>query len=353
VRCYRFDRFSLDCSQRRLSDGGTPLELNSRYFDALALLVAECGKLISKDRFMTEVWAGIPVTDEALTQCIRTLRRQLGDDAASPRFIETVPKHGYRFIAPVDEVDGDAVPQAPGSSRSTQHWPWILVASGTLGGGLAGAIGGLFYGFAGASAPAEPGVGATSVLLVLLCLTTAVALLGAAGVSAGIVLGWRRIGDTAVGTIGGGAVGGMILGAVVKLLGMDAFRLLLGHSPGQMTGAFEGFVLGGAIGLGTWIAEHQRQLRFGTIFATLIGATAGLLIAFVGGHLMAGSLASLAANFPGSELRLDGIGALFGESGFGPVSEAVTAALEGALFSGCVVAALLEAKRRAAGIPRA
>ena len=50
---------------------------------------------------MGEVWRGIPVTDEALTQCIRTLRKQLGDDAARPRFIETVPKNGYRFVAPV------------------------------------------------------------------------------------------------------------------------------------------------------------------------------------------------------------------------------------------------------------
>ena len=66
------------------------------------MLVGEAGKLVTKDRFLDEVWRGVPVTDEALTQCIKTLRRQLGDDAASPRFIETVPKHGYRFIAPVE-----------------------------------------------------------------------------------------------------------------------------------------------------------------------------------------------------------------------------------------------------------
>ena len=84
---------------RRLSRDDEPVELNARYLDALALLVREAGKLVSKDRFLDEVWRGVPVTDEALTQCIKTLRRQLGDDAASPRFIETVPKHGYRFIA--------------------------------------------------------------------------------------------------------------------------------------------------------------------------------------------------------------------------------------------------------------
>jgi DNA-binding winged helix-turn-helix (wHTH) protein len=98
---YAFGEFSLDLGDRRLRRAGEPVELSSRYFDALALLLGEPGKLVSKARFMDEVWRGVPVTDEALTQCIRTLRRQLGDDAASPRFIETVPKHGYRFIAEV------------------------------------------------------------------------------------------------------------------------------------------------------------------------------------------------------------------------------------------------------------
>src|SRR3954462_10826816 len=117
---YHFDHFCLDTADRQLKSDGEPVELNARYFDALALMVREGGKLVSKDRFMDEVWRGIPVTDEALTQCIKTLRRQLGDDAASPRFIETVPKHGYRFIAPVD-----GRPQAsPGAARD---WRGILL----------------------------------------------------------------------------------------------------------------------------------------------------------------------------------------------------------------------------------
>src|SRR3954451_13514572 len=107
---FRFDRFCLDPADRRLLRDGQPVELSARYLDALALLVREAGKLVSKDRFMDEVWRGVPVTDEALTQCIKTLRRQLGDDAGSPRFIETVPKHGYRFIAPVNSLAADAEP---------------------------------------------------------------------------------------------------------------------------------------------------------------------------------------------------------------------------------------------------
>ena len=105
---FRFDRFHLDPHDRQLRRDEMPVELNSRYLDALMLLVREKGRLVSKDRFLDEVWRGVPVTDEALTQCIKTLRRQLGDDAASPRFIETVPKHGYRFVADVELVDGHA-----------------------------------------------------------------------------------------------------------------------------------------------------------------------------------------------------------------------------------------------------
>src|ERR671910_802017 len=114
---FRFDRFLLDPRDRRLRRDDVPVELNARYLDALALLVREQGRLVSKDRFLEEVWHGVPVTDEALTQCIKTLRRQLGDDAARPRFIETVPKHGYRFIAAVEPGGGRQAVRAPEFDR--------------------------------------------------------------------------------------------------------------------------------------------------------------------------------------------------------------------------------------------
>src|SRR6476659_399309 len=122
--CYRFEDFALDAGDRRLRRGDAAVELNARYLD--------------------EVWRGVPVTDEALTQCIKTLRRQLGDDAANPRFIATVPKHGYRFIAPV-EVDEVSAPHAAvmGSTdnRKATHHPWreflLLGGAGTAGAGLA------------------------------------------------------------------------------------------------------------------------------------------------------------------------------------------------------------------------
>ncbi|HEX6741083.1 MAG TPA: transcriptional regulator [Sphingomicrobium sp.] len=343
MKSYSFDQFRLDPADRQLTRDGAPVEVNARYFDALALLVAEQGRLVSKDRFMGEVWRGIPVTDEALTQCIRTLRRQLGDDAARPRFIETVPKHGYRFVAPVAVVGADARPHAGG--LDPRRDTLLLAGAGTVGGGIAGFIGGLVYGFAGASQPLAPGMGAVSVLLVLLCVTILVALIGGAGVSLGIAVASRR--DGRYWSVAGGAVGGLIVGAIVKFLGLDAFTLLIGRSPGDITGPFEGIVVGTAVGLAYAVAgfleDRPRWQRIAV--AILFGAGGGLLVALLGGHMMGGSLDLLAHQFPDSRLRFDRIGAWFGEAGFGRVTQLATAALEGGLFGAGVVTAMRLARR--------
>jgi len=347
---FRFDRFLLDPDDRRLSREGAVVELNARYLDALALLVGEAGRLVTKDRFMDEVWRGVPVTDEALTQCIKTLRRQLGDEAARPRYIETVPKHGYRFIAAVETIgegtEIEAFPhQAGGGIDATRGWRrhLLLGGAGVLGAGAAGIVGGIAYGLAASSQPGGPG--AVSVLLVLLSLTLFAALLGGAGVCLGIAAAGLASGRLGPWSVVGGALGGLIVGALGKLLGLDAFNLLLGRAPGDITGAAEGALIGAAVGLGVWLGARMGSLRRGAALAAGMGSAAGLLIASLGGRLMAGSLDLLAREFPGSRLRVDAIGALFGESGLGPVSQAVTGALEGALFAGCVAAAILLARR--------
>lgn len=338
----RFDRFLLDIRDRRLLADGTPVELNSRYLDALALLVRERGKLVPKQRFLDEVWRGVPVTDEALTQCIKTLRRQLGDDAASPRFIETVPKHGYRFIAAIELGGGQNAARIPGLDWRRLR---LLGLAGTIGGGLAGMIGGLFYGF---SAAALPGVGGISMLLVLLSMTTLVALIGASGVAFGIALAELAPSRAWHGSMLGGAAGGLVVGAIVKLLGIDAFNLLFGRAPDGITGAAEGAILGGAIGLGAWLAAG-RSVRRSMAIAGLAGAAAGALIPWLGGRLMGGSLDLLVRQFPGSRLRLDAVGSLLGEDRFGPLTQLVTGALEGMLFGACVVGAMTLVRR--AGMP--
>jgi DNA-binding winged helix-turn-helix (wHTH) protein len=338
---FRFGRFQLDPAERRLWQDGQTVEINGRYLDALTLLVREQGRLVSKDRFLDEVWRGVPVTDEALTQCIRTLRKQLGDDAAQPRFIETVPKHGYRFIAAVE--GGTAT--LPLERQRDERGQEILVlgAGGTIGGGLAGLIGGLIYGFAGASQPVQQGTGAVSVLLVLVCVTVLMAMIGGAGVGFGIAIAGR--GRAGYWKVFGGALGGLVVGAITKLLGIDAFNLLLGRSPGDITGAGEGLLLGAAVGIGAWLASRIDGMRRSSAVAAVIGGATGILIVVLGGRLMGGSLALLSEQFPDSRLRLDQLGILFGEHGFGPVTHIVTGGLEGALFAGCVVGAMILARR--------
>lgn len=276
----RFGEFQYQPDQRRLLKQGEPIDLSGRYLDALGLMLAEPGSLVTKDRFMDEVWRGVPVTDEALTQAIRALRKALGDDAASPRYIETVPKHGYRFIAPVDG----------GTAGAGQARPAILPVgiAGAGGGAIAGVVGGLFYAIMGGGAA----------LLVLVALTAALGAVGGAGIGFGIGIGRALAGRSLASDALGGAAGGLVIGALARLLGIDAFTAFFGDAPMAMTGAFEGLFLGTATGLVVGLGSHRKRNALAK--GGLAGAVAGLLIGLMGGRLMAGSLALLEATFPGA-----------------------------------------------------
>ena len=109
VAGYRFDDVYIDAANRQLWRNGNLLQLSSKYFDALLLLVRKGGELVQKEHIFREVWDGVTVTDSALTQCIKDIRKQLGDDASNPRYIKTVPKHGYVFIAEAVESSSDEI----------------------------------------------------------------------------------------------------------------------------------------------------------------------------------------------------------------------------------------------------
>ena len=340
---FRFGDFTFDPGERLLTRGTERLELGSRYLDALALLLRERGRLVTKDRFMEEVWHGVPVTDEALTQCIRTLRRQLGDDAARPRFIETVPKHGYRFTAEAEWASTDSTAPAATFRFDTQL---VLRTAGWagLGGAFAGIGGGLLYGLA--ASPAN-GIGALSALLVLLALNVLIGLTAGFGVGGGIAAARSIPSDKWQWSTAGGMVGGLAIGGIAKLLGLDGFALLFGRSPGGMTGPAEGALLGAALGFAIWIALNRRLAVGGSAaVGGLAGGAAGLLVPLLGGHLLGGSLNLLAREFPDARFRLDAIGSLLGENGFGRMSEALTATIEGGLFGLCVAGALALARNR-------
>jgi hypothetical protein len=182
-----------------------------------------------------------------------------------------------------------------------------------------------------------------SALLVLVALTTLLALIGAAGVIGGIAAARLVARDFAFAGLIGGAAGGLLVGALGRLIGHDAFLLLFGQAPGDITGALEGLLLGAAVGLADDLSRRfaaDWSIQRCVLLAAAIGALAGLLIATTGGQLLGGSLALLGESFPDARLHLDPLGALLG-----PFAAGVTNALEGAWFSLCLVGALMLARR--------
>lgn len=110
---FRFDDFVLDIRNRQVRLKDAALPLSSRYFDVLVLLVSNAGQLVEKNRIFDEVWEDVIVSDTALTQCIKSIRKQLKDDASNPRYVKTVPKHGYVFIGDAVEIPEKPSPSPP------------------------------------------------------------------------------------------------------------------------------------------------------------------------------------------------------------------------------------------------
>jgi Tol biopolymer transport system component/DNA-binding winged helix-turn-helix (wHTH) protein len=100
--CYRFGPFRLDPHSRLLDREGTVLPLAPRTFDLLHAFVRSGGRLLTKNELLRQVWGDVNVEEASLAFQVSTLRKALGEQGTA--WIETVPKHGYRFTAPVREV---------------------------------------------------------------------------------------------------------------------------------------------------------------------------------------------------------------------------------------------------------
>jgi DNA-binding winged helix-turn-helix (wHTH) protein len=109
---YRFSQFVVSPRRRMLARGGREVPLIPRYFDLLVLLIERRHEAVHRRDIFDRVWTDVIVSDSALSQAIRTIRRTLEDDSREPRFIRTVSRHGYRFVYPdvVEEPDEDAWP---------------------------------------------------------------------------------------------------------------------------------------------------------------------------------------------------------------------------------------------------
>jgi DNA-binding winged helix-turn-helix (wHTH) protein/Tol biopolymer transport system component len=110
---YTFAGFRLDLESRQLSRDGEPVGIGSKALDALILLVEQHERVVHKDELVRRLWPERHVSDDLLPQTILALRRVLGDNSGRPTFIATVPRRGYRFIAPVNRPAGGSAEPEP------------------------------------------------------------------------------------------------------------------------------------------------------------------------------------------------------------------------------------------------
>jgi DNA-binding winged helix-turn-helix (wHTH) protein len=111
---YQFKSFRLNIGERQLLHNNSPVSLTPKAFDVLAALVTRSGHLVEKEELLRLVWADSFVEEANIPRIVHTLRKTLGEDENGNKFIETVAKKGYRFVAEVSVSEPPAV--ADGSS---------------------------------------------------------------------------------------------------------------------------------------------------------------------------------------------------------------------------------------------
>jgi DNA-binding winged helix-turn-helix (wHTH) protein len=437
---YRFHTFTLSPQRRLLVRDGRDVPLIPRYFDLLLLLIERRDVAVHRREIFDRVWNDVIVSDSALSQAVRTIRRTLGDDSREPRFITTVSRHGYRFIFPevIEEEDDGAWPAAPPDSpvvateapadgveslieRITRapssrangdedrreaaerlhtlgtadalsqlgtrpghasarallrdtRWdspgagpvpvlgapaPLAVVrellrlrlrraariaarrwsgssAGGAVAGIAAGGVGGLILAAApGSAAP-------MAIAPVLAVIGGGCGALGGAGVGAGLAFAEASVrSQRALALISAAALGGGVVGATAQWLARWSLAALVGVDV-EIGGGLEGVVIGAGAGAGYAIATRsakdgmaaprgRSRLRAALITALICGL-AGLALTLAGHPLVGGTIHAIADAAGGSRAILTPLGRLIGEPDFGPISRAIIAFGEGAVF---------------------
>ncbi|MEM7354475.1 MAG: winged helix-turn-helix domain-containing protein [Acidobacteriota bacterium] len=142
----RFASFELDVEREELRKRGLQINLQAQPLKVLALLASRSGEVISRDEIRRSVWGNDTFVDfeQGINTCIRQIRLVLGDNATTPRFVETVPRKGYRFLAPVDQLaapprdagtDPAAAtdPETPAPAAPAPAWRRRVLAAGVAG----------------------------------------------------------------------------------------------------------------------------------------------------------------------------------------------------------------------------
>ena len=125
VKTVRFGAFELDLRSGELRKQGVRIKLQEQPFQVLAILVEHSGEVVTREELRTRLWPEDTFVDfeHSLATAINKVRDALGDAVQSPRFIETLPKRGYRFIAPVEAVSPGSVPEGQQGERASQAPP--------------------------------------------------------------------------------------------------------------------------------------------------------------------------------------------------------------------------------------
>jgi DNA-binding winged helix-turn-helix (wHTH) protein len=437
---YRFGSYVVSPRRRVVVADGRELPLIPRYFDLLVFLIEHRHEAVHRRDIFDRVWSDVIVSESALSQAVRTLRRTFGDDPREPRYIRTVSRHGYQFVFPdvIEEADDNAPPQpaaveawqppaapaadpfeplleriaraprnaadeedrreaaemlhALGTGESLRRlgsrrghararallrdtrWdspaaravpvlaspaPLAVAAelialrlrraariaalrwaAASAGGGLAGLVAGSIGGLLLAAAPGS--AAPLAVVPVLAAIGAGCGAIGGAGVAAGLSAAEATARSRrALALVAGGAVGGSAVGLMAQWIGRWALAAVVGLDV-AIGGGLEGLVVGGAAGLGYAFAtagaadglaapRGPRRLRAAALTAAACGA-ATLVLALSGRPLVGGTLHAIARAATGAQVTLTPLGRLIGEPDFGPLSQAVLGAGEGAVF---------------------
>jgi Tol biopolymer transport system component/DNA-binding winged helix-turn-helix (wHTH) protein len=145
-RIVRFGRFDLDLKARELRRDGLKVRLQDQPFHVLALLLEQPGEVVTREELRERLWSGDTFVDfeRGLNNAVRRLREALGDSAEVPRFVDTIPRVGYRFVGPVEggagSAAGPAAPSIPARPAADSAQPllraprrlWTVLALGAL-----------------------------------------------------------------------------------------------------------------------------------------------------------------------------------------------------------------------------
>jgi DNA-binding winged helix-turn-helix (wHTH) protein len=123
ARLLRFGIFEVDLAAGELRKNGARIRLQEQPFQVLAALLHNAGQVVTREDLREKIWPADTFVDfdHSLNTAVNKIRESLGDSASSPRFVETLARRGYRFIAPVDSVAAAATASAPVRAQDNEY----------------------------------------------------------------------------------------------------------------------------------------------------------------------------------------------------------------------------------------